>query len=1056
MIRSLLFLSVTLCFSVSLCLCGVNTDATTETQKHRVITEKKTNSEWLEAERLAAEQTSESNSKAVELYRRAGESAKRDGQLQLAARALRRASEVQLLLGYTTQALQFAVESVALSRRAHDQTEEGFSQISLAHVYFLNGDSKEMSKSTARALQLARQINNQHLEALALSMLAEEAYTSGDLQLAQEHQTKAMQTCEALGEQKCQTRAAVALGYYLVNLSEPRKGISYFKRGLELAVRANDLQGQAQSLNAIGNIKLKVGEYQGALNAFNSARPLAERIGDRICLASIVGGMSGVYRYMGDTAQSLRLITESLNIFEEIDAKWGIAEAKLDQGRALKVMAQFKEADARFNEALKMFESFGMKRLQMQTVAELAAVQQMMGHPDKALAIYGKALSLSKAGQDQRHEAYILNSMGEVYSSNKDFAHALPLHQRALTLSKIAADTMEQMASLICMAQIHRDLGQLDVAKRTIEAAITLAESVRARVSSPNLRTSYLASWYRAYELGIDILMLLHARRPNEKFDEQAFVLSEKAKARSLQESVTDAQRRAQTNVEPGLLERERTLSEQLNAKAERQMKLLAAKQQVEAAKLEKEIETLTGEYDEVQDQIRATNPITASQSLSIKEVQDQVIDDDSLLLTFSLGEERSYLWLVTKTESSSYVLAGRKEIEKVAGELYKSVTAQQPLPGESANARYERRRAAGEVLPQQTTTLSEMLFGQLKGKLQGRRFLIVPDRSLQLIPFAALTNPETGETLVAQHDIMIEPSASALAVIKQAPALKYVPTRSVLIYADPVFESDDPRITRLAKNEKSSQQATSLRDVNLSNVDAIPRLFASGREADAIIATLPWKSGRKAVDFSASRESVLSDEIANYQILHFATHGAINSEHPELSGIVLSLFDEEGKSREGVLWLRDIYNLHIPAKLVVLSACSTGVGKDVRGEGPISLTRGFMYAGARSVVASLWKVDDEATAELMGHFYDGIFQKHLTPAAALRFAQLEMAKQPRWRSPYYWAGFVIQGQDLSNEAITQGVSWSMAEIALMTLSALTILFIPGVLLWLRRRRGLS
>lgn len=167
--------------------------------------------------------------------------------------------------------------------------------------------------------------------------------------------------------------------------------------------------------------------------------------------------------------------------------------------------------------------------------------------------------------------------------------------------------------------------------------------------------------------------------------------------------------------------------------------------------------------------------------------------------------------------------------------------------------------------------------------------------------------------------------------------------------------------------------------------------------------------------------------DLGDYRIVHFATHGFLNDEHPELSGIVLSLFDRNGQPQEGFLRLHDIYNLELPVDLVVLSACNTGLGKDVKGEGLIGLTRGFMYAGAASVVASLWKVDDEATADLMRYFYGFMLKDGLAPAAALRKAQLTMSQQKRWHSPYYWSGFIIQGQYTQNTRTDRfGRGWAV------------------------------
>jgi CHAT domain-containing protein len=209
-----------------------------------------------------------------------------------------------------------------------------------------------------------------------------------------------------------------------------------------------------------------------------------------------------------------------------------------------------------------------------------------------------------------------------------------------------------------------------------------------------------------------------------------------------------------------------------------------------------------------------------------------------------------------------------------------------------------------------------------------------------------------------------------------------------------------------------------------------------------------PWWSGFEATGFEASRATVMRPDIGTYRILHFATHGLLNDEHPELSGVVLSLFDEKGQRQEGFLRLHDIYNLKLPVDLVVLSACNTGLGKDVRGEGLIGLTRGFMYAGASSVVASLWKVDDDATAELMRYFYVFMLKDGLSPAAALRKAQVSMSQQKRWQSPYYWSGFIIQGQYIQTESAK---GWRITSLTLW--AGVSALFIVAAFFVLKRRR---
>jgi CHAT domain-containing protein len=259
-------------------------------------------------------------------------------------------------------------------------------------------------------------------------------------------------------------------------------------------------------------------------------------------------------------------------------------------------------------------------------------------------------------------------------------------------------------------------------------------------------------------------------------------------------------------------------------------------------------------------------------------------------------------------------------------------------------------------------------------------------------------------------------------------------PTKSVAVFADPVFEESDERVRekkgsqaanpisedQAQKTEKSSSRALLRRAVEFSgSIEAngtredlrIARLPFTRFEAEAILAAEPRQQSLRATDFRANRETATSAELSNYRFVHFATHAILNSHHPELSGIVLSLVNDEGKPVDGFLRLHDIYNLNLAADLVVLSACQTGLGKEIRGEGLVGLTRGFMYAGAPRVVASLWKVDDAATAEFMKRFYAGMLKDNLRPAAALRRAKIDMSKQKRGQSPYYWAAFELQGE---------------------------------------------
>ncbi|MEY2457530.1 MAG: hypothetical protein QOK06_2630, partial [Acidimicrobiaceae bacterium] len=283
---------------------------------------------------------------------------------------------------------------------------------------------------------------------------------------------------------------------------------------------------------------------------------------------------------------------------------------------------------------------------------------------------------------------------------------------------------------------------------------------------------------------------------------------------------------------------------------------------------------------------------------------------------------------------------------------------------------------------------------------------------------------------LIANHEIVNLPSASTLSVVRGELAGRPQAPRSVIALADPVFMKDDERVKRIrdkqlrdsaksgneapvrGENAIDRQLVKATEDTGVATEGMyVPRLPGTRQEAQQIVAMTPPAESRLALDFAASRETATNAELSQYRYVHFSTHGLLNSVHPELSGLVFSLVNERGETQDGFLRAHEIFNLKLPAEVVVLSACQTGIGKDIRGEGLVSLTRGFMHAGAPRVVVSLWDVSDWGTTELMVRFYHGMLKEGMRPAAALRAAQVSLMNNKRWASPYYWASFTLQGE---------------------------------------------
>jgi CHAT domain-containing protein len=450
---------------------------------------------------------------------------------------------------------------------------------------------------------------------------------------------------------------------------------------------------------------------------------------------------------------------------------------------------------------------------------------------------------------------------------------------------------------------------------------------------------------------------------------------------------------------------------------------LVNAQTQALVTTLHREIDRLVADYRELQGSIRAGSPRHAAlaqpDQLNATEIQ-RLLDDDTLLVEYWLGEQQSFAWAVSSASIFRVALPPRGAIETVARDLYAHLTA--PVSGGAAT---------GAGLNESAGRLSRMILAPLRRVIRAKRLGFVADGALQYVPFAALTlsrdptDREAGDPLVMGHEIISLPSASIVAMLRCQLAGRIVASRTLAVLADPVFDPQDPRVRRIDRRSAVARRPSgeqgesgpapverSIRDVSMPGVGRLSRLVFARQEAEAILRLVPRSKSMKAVDFAASRSVATSGALAEYRIVHLATHGVINTVHPELSGIVLSLVDERGAPQDGFLQLHDIYNLRLPADLVVLSSCQSGLGAEVRGEGLVGLTRGVMYAGAARVVVSLWTVDDEATAALMKRFYEGMLgPRRLPAAAALSAAQAGMRLEKRWKSPYFWAGFILQGE---------------------------------------------
>jgi CHAT domain-containing protein len=418
-----------------------------------------------------------------------------------------------------------------------------------------------------------------------------------------------------------------------------------------------------------------------------------------------------------------------------------------------------------------------------------------------------------------------------------------------------------------------------------------VAESLRTGVESRDLRASYFASVQPYHMLHMDVLMRLHKRHPREGLAAAAFEASERARARSLLDSLTEAGVDLRQGMDPDLVKREQVSKRAFDDWAERRGRLASGPgTKADTTALAEEYRDLERRYDQVQAEIRSKSPRYAAlaqpQPLGLREVQKQVLDAETLLLEYALGEERSYLWAVSSKDQTSYELPPRAEIERAATRVYERLTARLNVAGDPRDRRERIERADAEYW-QEAGRLSDVLLGPVAKRMAGKRILVVADGALQYLPFAAFPVPGGGNEpvpMVVEHEIVSLPSASVLAVLRRETRGRKPPGKAVAVLADPVFEPDDPRLPTAGGGARRS------------GGPGFPRLAATRQEADAILAMAARGMTLRAIDFEASRATALSPELAQYRIVHFATHGVFDNETPGLSAIILSMLDARGQ----------------------------------------------------------------------------------------------------------------------------------------------------------------
>lgn len=791
--------------------------------------------------------------------------------------------------------------------------------------------------------------------------------------------------------------------------SDLNEAADFYKEALQLWQKQNNLPRQAETLNMLGFVEAQKGDWDNAISYYSQAKTLINDESSPALKGQNAAGLANLFLENGNPAEALTYNQRALEFYKETETERDDIRLIMLIGYNYLLLDDLGAAETHLQTSLsRLEESDEVSAAQCREY--LAQLEMSRENYEAAMQYLEPALAIYSAKSKRKQEARVRALLGQIYERQGEFNRARSSYRQASEILRRISDRVSDAAVSFALGRLELNAGNYDKAEPFLKQSIEITERIRSTSTGRELTEAFSANMHARYAAYIECLMRKHQLQPSAGLDVLAFQASELARARSLAELLHDTQTNVLSGVDPKLVERERTLRQLLRASVDKRIDLLAtAHNNLDLEAVEQSLARLREEYQQVREQILLQNPsfeqISKPTTYSLQQIQREVIEDDrTVLLEYFLGAEASYVWLVTNNSFVAHVLP--KEAI-----LAKSVNDLSALLSLKPNA---EKDAKVQVAAQE---LGQMILGPVSSQLAGRRVIVVADGALNYVPFQVLS--AGNKLLIEDAEVVNAPSASILGQLRNELTNRKPAANSLAAFGDAVFASNyaERRASEPQQPFASPQPASVFavsRDIPVredsSKLENIQQLFYVPAELKNI-RELAGPTAFVATGFDATRQRLEETDLSKYSILHLATHGVFNPERPEKSGFYLSLVDRDGRPLNGFMTMRDVYLFHAPVDLVVLSACRTGLGKEVQGEGLIGLTRGFMYAGASSVASTLWRVDDQATAELMKFFYANMLQKQMTPAAALREAQNSIRQDPRWSSPHYWAAFTLQGE---------------------------------------------
>lgn len=859
-----------------------------------------------------------------------------------------RIGKAQSVLGNYPASLEYDRKALDLAREIGNKKSEGIALGNVGVYYANTGNIPEATKLFLEKLAVMKELDDQAQQVGTLSNLGALNDWQGNVPEALKRYGEALRILEKLDDPPQKALIMGNMGAAFEKLSDYPKALDHYHQALKIFEDLKDKGDTAWMLGNIGVIATKLGNDAEALGYFEKALAILQEVGNKKYEGWALGMIGVIYKGLGQPEKSIQFLERALAIAREI----------------------------------------GDKRLEFDHLANLGSHYREAGEYVKSAEALGQALKIAEqiGNKVSIAEAHLM--LGILFRDRKDYDRSIAEYEGALELGREIGVPRTIWNSEWGLAVSYQKKGEVGEAVRHYRSALESVESVRGKLTTQEQKSGFLGETINIYEGLINLLFRLRDQEPSPEYVAESYHLAERAKARAFLELLAETKVDLASAISGELEGQEKEHEGRLTAI---QDKLLDPRLDTRGREvLYKELQGVESQYLEFIRELRQKLPGYAAlvypEPCSLSEIQSRVLDGKTYLVEFFLGEDNAFLWVVSKDKVLRGLSFPREH------EVFKRIRDYQTqIAQRKINFDFRLGKEIFDVLMKEA----------LRDVPASARLIIVPDGPLLRFPFEALVTDIQGgapKYLLEDYTISYAPSASVLAELMDRKRSEPAAQVDLLALGNPIIDVEGSTDRQLLEQLRGGARLEPLPFAE-DEVSSIGRLYQQN-----------GKSAELYVRDKALEDVVKSDANGKFKILHFATHGFVDDRIPALSGLLLaSSGGPDGE--DGYLRLNEIFHLRLNADLAVLSACETALGKEVKGEGMVGLTRAFFYAGARSVIASLWMVNDQSTSLLMEDLH-AQYIKGADASTALRRAKLGLlrGRDSRFRHPFFWAPFVLMG----------------------------------------------